>query len=202
MSLPYYMRLLCLCFATFFVVHGMVWLVVWGITPGALKIAEAMRPRQSSRLLFALRLLPAAATSFLVASFCVPSYILLEPNVASERVGVTCLLAAAMGAAVWAVSLLRGITSVVRTERYVCQCRRETRAGEIVQNGEAVLVVDRATAVMAIAGVVNPRLVVSQTVLDALSDAHWEAAFRHEAVHRSSRDNLKKLLFLVSPDAL
>ena len=51
-----------------------------------------------------------------------------------------------------------------------------------------------ADAVMAVAGVVHPKLVVSQTVLDALSDDQREAAFRHEAAHRASRDNLKRLL--------
>ena len=28
MILPYYLRLLCLCFATFFVVHALCWLVI------------------------------------------------------------------------------------------------------------------------------------------------------------------------------
>ena len=49
---------------------------------------------------------------------------------------------------------------------------------------------------------VHPKLVVSQTVLDALSDDQREAAFRHEAAHRASRDNLKRLLVLISPDAM
>jgi beta-lactamase regulating signal transducer with metallopeptidase domain len=203
MILPYYVRLLCLCLATFFVVHGMVWLVVRGITPGALKFAETMRSRQSSRMLFVLRILPAAMTLFLVAGFCVPSYVLLEPDVASERVSVTCLLAAAMGAAVWVVSLLRGLMAVVRTERHIRRWRRRrTSAVEIGENGESLLVVDEGTAVMAVAGVVSPTLVVSQTVMEALNDGQREAAFRHEEVHRSSRDNLKKLLFLLSPDVL
>ena len=202
MTLSYYMRLLCLCFATFFVVHGMVWLVVRGIAPGALKIAETMRPRQSSRLLFGLRMLPAAVTLFLVAGFCVPSYIWLEPDVANERVGWACLLAAAMGAAAWAVSLLRGLTSVVRTERYMRQYLSGARADEMVDDGEDVLVVDDGSAVMAVAGVVNPRLVISQSVMDTLSNEQRNAAYRHEAAHRSSQDNLKKLLFLASPDVL
>ena len=46
------------------------------------------------------------------------------------------------------------------------------------------------------------RLVVSQSVMDTLSREEKEAALRHETAHRDSRDNLKKLLFLLSPDIL
>ncbi len=63
-------------------------------------------------------------------------------------------------------------------------------------------VVNEATAVMAVAGVLHPCLVVSQDVMNALSEEQKEAAFRHEAAHSTSRDNLKKLLFLLSPDVL
>ena len=63
------------------------------------------------------------------------------------------------------------------------------------------MVQDGAT-VMAVAGVWHPRLVVSQSVMDALTPEQKEAAFRHEAAHRVSRDNLKKLLFVLSPDIL
>ena len=97
MILPYYMRLLCLCFATFFVVHTVSWLVVRGIARAAVRMAAAIRPRLSSRLLFALRMAPAAITIFVVVGFCVPSYIWMEPHVQNERVGLACLLAATLG---------------------------------------------------------------------------------------------------------
>ena len=116
MILPYYLRLLCLCFATFFVVHALGWLVVRSMAAVALKIAETVKPQLSSRLLFGLRMAPVAITLFLVVGFCVPSYVWLEPDIASERVSFVCLLAATLGAAVWAVALLRGLSSVARTE--------------------------------------------------------------------------------------
>jgi hypothetical protein len=201
MILPYTIRLLCLCFATFFVVHALVWLAVRAVTPAALRIAESMRPRLASRWLFGVRIAPVAITLFLVFGFCVPSYIWLEPDIASERVGWACLMAAMFGSVVWVVSLLRGLQSVVRTERYVSRCQLGAPGGTVGREANLVVVND-GTAVMAVAGVMNPRLVVSQTVMDALNDEQREAAFRHEAAHRSSRDNLKKLLFLLSPDVM
>ena len=122
MILPYYLRLLCLCFATFFVVHALCWLVIRSIARAAVKMAAAVRPRLSARLLFGLRMAPAAFTLFFVVGFCVPSYVWLEPPVQDERVGLACLLAAVLGAAGWAVSLLRGTVSVVRTAHYLRVC--------------------------------------------------------------------------------
>ena len=202
MILPYYMRLLCLCFATFLVVHALSWLVVRSLSSTAVKIAETMRPRMSSRLLFGLRMAPVAVTLLLVLGFCVPSYVWLEPKVSGERVGLACLLAAVIGGSVWTISLLRAVASVIRTERYVRRRCLSDRRGEVPQTGPDVLVVNDTNPVMAVAGVVHPRLVVSQAVIDALSDEQREAAFRHEVAHRTSRDNLKKLLFLLSPDVL
>jgi Zn-dependent protease with chaperone function len=202
MTLPYYLRLLCLCFATFFVVQAVVWLVVKSVAPAALKMAGTVRPRLSSRLLFALRIAPSAATLFIVIGFCVPSYVWLEPDIANERVGFSCLLAAVLGLSVWAISLVRGISSVVRTSRYLHTCRSHGSETILEQGASEALVVHDDAAVMAVAGAWNPRLVVSQSVMDALSQEQKDAAFRHEAAHRVSHDNLKKLLFVLSPDVL
>jgi len=202
MSLPYYLRLLCLCFATFFVMHAGCWLVIRSLVPAVVRIAKTMRPRLSGRLLFGLRMAPVAGSLFLVIGFCVPSYVWLEPDIASERVGPACLLAAALGATVWAASLLRGLAAFLRTERYMGQCRRKSPGNAVVQDAAEVLLVNDRAAVMAVAGVLHPRLIVSQAVIDTLTPEQKEAAFRHEAAHRISRDNLKKFLFLLAPDIL
>ena len=196
MILPYYIRLLCLCLATFFVVHALSWLVVRSVAAAAVRLAGTMRPHMASRFLFALRMAPAAVSVFLVVGFCVPSYVWLEPDLASERVGWFCLLAAASGAVVWAVALVRGTAAVVLTDRYVRRCQAQAPG----ERAEDFVVVKDSAAVMAMAGVMRPKLVVSLAVLDALSIEQQQAAFRHEAAHRTSRDNLKRLLFLLSPD--
>jgi len=196
------MRLLCLCFATFFVVHAACSLVVRGISSTAVRVAETMKPRRSSRLLFALRIAPAGMTLFLVLGFCVPSYVWLEPDIAGERVGIACLLAAVLGVAVWVTSLVRGLVSVVRTQRYIRRCGSRAARAEVGDASPELVVMSETNAVMAVAGVLHPRLLVSQDVMNALSEEQKEAAFRHEAAHGASRDNLKRLLFLLSPDVV
>lgn len=197
MALPYYVRLLCLCFATFFVVHTLSWLTIRSVASAAVRIAGTMRPRMASRFLFAVRMMPSALTLFLIVGFCVPSYVWLEPDINSERVGWFCLAAAVIGAAIWAVSILRGLTSIVLTDRYLRRCQAHLAAA-----ADDLFVVDDEGAVMAVAGVVHQKLVVSQSVLDTLTPEQQDAAFRHEAAHRASRDNLKRLLFLLTPDVV
>src|SRR5215471_2875683 len=165
MILPYTMRLLCLCFATFFVVHALSWLVVRSLSSTAVRVAETMKPRRSAHLLFGLRIAPVAVTLFLVLGFCVPSYVWLEPDIAGERVGLACLLAAALGVAVWAISLLRGLVSVVRTQRYIRKCGAAVQQGKRAGATPELVVMSEENAVMAVAGVLRPRLLVSQDVI-------------------------------------
>jgi Zn-dependent protease with chaperone function len=200
MILPYYIRLLCLCFATFFVVHALSWLAVRSVAAAAVRLAEGMRPRLSARLLFGLRMAPAAAALFFVMGFCVPSYIWLEPDISGEKFGNACLLAAGLGAAVWAVALGRGVLSIARTARYLRVCQSHAVATTVGKDSSPVLMLQGDDLVLAMAGVIHPRLLVSRTVIGVLSYEQMEAAFRHEIAHRISRDNLKKFMFAVVPD--
>ena len=56
MNLPYTMRLLCLCWASFFMVHMALAMAARLGSGTAMRVAEHMKPRSASRLLFALRI--------------------------------------------------------------------------------------------------------------------------------------------------
>src|ERR1017187_5089561 len=106
MMVPYWLRLLCLCLAAFFVVHSVVGAAGGG---AAGRAARRMRPRLAGRFLLALRLLPAALGLFVVAALCVPSYLWLEPEPTAEELGAGCLAAAILAAALWTVPTARGV---------------------------------------------------------------------------------------------
>ena len=48
----------------------------------------------------------------------------------------------------------------------------------------------------------HPQLLISKSVLNGLTAEQTEAALRHEQAHRTSRDNIKRFLILLSPDVL
>lgn len=201
MALPYLLRLICLCLASFFILHAGAAILVWIGAPAALRVADRARPAFSAKFLFFFRMFPFALTAFAILGFCIPSYLWLEPAATGEKVGFACLGAAALGAAVWILSLFRVGFSLLRTSRYMSKCQRDGQ--EMALDGESspVLVVKREAPVMAVAGLVHPKLIISRSVLRKLTPEQRRAAFRHEQAHRTSRDNLKRFLYLLAPDA-
>ena len=200
MILPYLLRLTVLSLACFFLIHAVLAVAMNWLAPWLLQLAERRAPSSAARLLLSARLFPSVASILVVAGVCVPSYLWLEPEAAVEHVGVACLAAALLSAAIWAVSSGRGLRAIVLSAQYMRHCRklgRETRLA-----GEKTRVIEGAGGLFALAGILRPHLVISREVLQNLSAEELEAALRHERAHSSSRDNLKRLLLLLAPDVL
>lgn len=202
MTFPYLLRLMCLCLASFFLTHLALCLLVRAVAPLAIRLGGSVRPRYAARLLLALRLFPVAMAAFVVLALCVPSYLWLEPEAGGERVGLACLVAALLGTGVWGMSLARVLRAAVSSLRYTRRCRREGRETRLAAAPFPVLVMEGEAPLMALAGVIRPRVVISQGVLRALSPEQLQTALGHEWAHRTSRDNLKRLLLLLAPGVL
>src|SRR5437879_13079561 len=108
MIFHYALRLLCLCLSSFFLVHAGVGLTTAVASRAAVRMAETMRPRSAARFLFFARVLPCALSAGAVLGLCMPSYLWLEPQTSSERIGWACLTLAFLGAAGWSGSIARG----------------------------------------------------------------------------------------------
>ena len=202
MIVPYALRLLCLCLASFFLVNALLGFAVSIASRAAVRVAETMRPRNATRFLFALRLLPLGLGISTVLGLCVPSYLWLEPESTPERVGWTCLLLAFLGAAGWSLSIARSARAIVASAH--CN-RRWLAAGHdvlLLEEASQSVVVEEETPLLGLAGVFRTRLIVSDAVLRALSPEQLLVALRHEKAHRDSRDNLKLLLRLLAPDSI
>jgi Zn-dependent protease with chaperone function len=202
MSAPYVIRLLCLCLASFFLVSGIAGLIASFASRAAVRMAETLRPLSAARFLFCLRLLPLASGVGAVLGLCIPSYLWLEPHGAPERVGLVCLTVALVAAASCSLSLIRTARAIAVSLR--CNHRWQLAGRETQLKGGAslALIVKKEEPLLALAGVLRPRLVISDAVLRSLSPEELDVALLHENAHRVSRDNLKRLLFLLAPGAL
>lgn len=202
MNLTYTMRLICLCCASFFMIHLALAMAARLGTGTAVRLAEHMKPSLAARFLFGLRMAPLVLTVFAVLAFCVPSYLWLEPQATGEKVGFVCFLTAVLGAAIWALAIVRVVGAVRGTARYLHRCEQHGR--KITVPGEvspALLLADQAP-VLAVAGVLHPQLVISRRVMHGLSTEQREVALRHERAHCIASDNLKRFLILLAPDVL
>ena len=200
MILPYSLRLLCLCFASFFILNVAVGLFVGAFSKSATSLADKKSPKIAARLLFALRLLPLVLATFFVLGLCVPSFLWLEDNPASEYVGLLCIAFALLGAASWAISLFRTAHSLFASLRHIRLCRLAGNETRMPGESSSLIVVENDAPLLALSGLLRPRLLISSSVLHALSTEELDAALSHEQAHRRSRDNAKRFLLLLAPD--
>lgn len=202
MSLPYIWRLFFICSAAFFLVHAVVGLCIRLAVPMATRFAGRMRSRNAARFLFGLRLLPIAAAAFAVLGLCVPSYLQFEPGATTEQVGFLCVFAAALGISLCIYSLGKVIVAAVATVRFTRTCRKAGQEVQLPGEFPPVLVIEGTQPVLAMAGAIHPRIIISRGVLQTLSAEQLDAAIRHELAHRTSADNFKRLLLLLAPEIL
>lgn len=197
MTASYALRLAILSVAVLFLAHLFFGIAVAMGVPAVVRRAERWRAATAARVLFALRIMPAAGAMFVVCAICIPSYLRLEPDAIQEDVGALCLGAAALGIAVWAFSISRAARALIRSMRYVRAWRN--RAGVTAIADARVWLIDGAGPTLALAGVFRPKLVVSRDVVDTLPPDQLAAAVRHELAHANAWDNFKRLLILLTP---
>jgi beta-lactamase regulating signal transducer with metallopeptidase domain len=202
MILPYLLRLLCLCFASFFVLNTAAGLFVRALSKSAIRFADTRASDSAARLLFALRMFPFLLATLFVIGLCVPSYLWLEPAATAERVGLLCVVLGLFGAAIWLASLARTAHSLFASLRHNRLCRSVGQETRLQGNSSSIVLVEDEAPLLALSGLLRPRLLISRGVLRVLSTEELDAAFRHEHAHRTSRDNAKRLLLLLAPDII
>jgi hypothetical protein len=151
-------------------------------------------------LLFALRVLPLAASVAITFAFVVPSFQLLEPrsfNV-DEGIGVMPLALGFCALLLIACGCFRVITALTRTSRVVA--RWLEGALPLDTCTQTVTFRSRREAPpLTLIGVSRPKVLVSESTVALLSHDELQIALKHELAHMRSRDNLKKLVFRFCP---
>jgi Zn-dependent protease with chaperone function len=198
MIVAYALRLLCLCLASFFVVNASVGLATGLASRAVIRLAEAMRPRSAACFLFAARVLPCVLGAGAVLFFCVPSYLWLEPQSYSERMGWVCLTLALLGAAGWLGSFAR-VARALAASVHFRRAWQEAGCTIRLEESSMAVIVDKEAPLLVLVGLFRPRLIVSNTLLRSLSLEELRVALLHENAHRDSRDNLKRLVLLLAP---
>jgi hypothetical protein len=182
---------------TFFVVlYGLLSLLV----TFAWRWLELLRTAEKTLadLLFALRVLPLAASIAITLAFVVPSFQLLEPRSIHEDMGVMPLALGACALLLIACGCFRVIAAQTTTSRVVA--RWLEGAHPLDAGAEAVTFRSRREAPpLTLVGVRKPRVLVSESTVALLSSDELHIALKHELAHVRSRDNLKKLVFRFAP---
>jgi Zn-dependent protease with chaperone function len=159
-------------------------------------------PRSSTWWL-TLRCLPALASVAFVAIVFVPSYLRFEPRETIEGFDLTLTVCAAGALVLFAAAAIRGGRAWRRSRRQAALWLHGARplAGTPAAL-PAYAIGSAPTPLMALAGIRSPRVFVSDRLIAALTASELEVTLAHEWRHARSRDNLKRLLMRLLPDAL
>lgn len=151
---------------------------------------------------FWLRLLPALAGVGVSLGLVAPAFVLYEPVHDGEGVGplLVALSASAIALMLPAVGTLgRAMRSGRAFERLHLDAAQVSR---VAGASLPFHIVERAGLLVALVGVVRPRLVLSTEVRAACTEEELATIAAHEAAHLRARDNLKRLLLDTCPDVL
>jgi Zn-dependent protease with chaperone function len=166
----------------------------WGLV---YQLFAPQTARGSASLLFALRLLPFVLASVFTLGFTLPSFLLLEPRATDEAVGTAPLMLGLCCLALLAAGIFQATAAQIKTSRALLKWLE----GSTVIDAAASVPVFRTASgspSLTVAGVREPKVLVSDAAVAALTPPELRTALKHEIAHAQSYDNLKKLLFRFS----
>jgi Zn-dependent protease with chaperone function len=155
-----------------------------------------------ARILFLMRIVPAALAVLLVALFLAPAYLAYEPRATTEGVSFKLALLAFVSLIGIGLAVFRGLAAWRATARLTADWLTHAQPLRIEGINIPAYAIEHTFPVIAIVGVVEPRLFIARRVLDGLTPDEIAAAAAHESGHLSARDNLKRGLLRACRDAL
>ncbi|MGA7381153.1 MAG: hypothetical protein WBX03_09895 [Terriglobales bacterium] len=153
--------------------------------------------RGSASLLLAVRIFPFVLASVFTLVFTLPSFLLLEPRSTDEAVGTAPLMLGLCCLALLAAGIVQAALAQIRTSRALAKW---LDGSTVLDSVDAVPVfrTGENTPSLTVAGVREPKVLVSEDAIAALTPPELRTALKHEMAHARSYDNLKKLVFRFS----
>lgn len=198
----YYLLLLCLALSALLVLNALASLAAAALWRCIRRSASRWSAAAQARLFFTLRLFPAAGALVAVAALIIPSYLAYEPRPSDEVVSIKLVVLASISAVSITFVLWRGLTSWQATRRLIVDWMRQAEAISLEGVSIPVYRFEHTFPVVAVVGVIRPRLFVARRISDVLSDDELSAVVAHEVGHLVAHDNLKRILMRAAYDML
>ena len=194
-----------------FIVRGVTLLLAWFVVTNAVvsvlstaaaALSDTAAAARSARFWISVRLAPAMTAIVFATLLFAPSYWQYEPRENVEGFDITASMIAGVGLSMLLASAARALSAWCNARRRVNHWM--ARAQRIVVPGTTLPAyhVDADQPMLALTGVLRPKLLVTRGLLEALTPAELEAAVAHEIGHQHGWDNLKRLMMAGAPDCL
>ncbi len=179
--------------AVFALLYGTLSLAVMCVWRPLAKVCRRCRASFAAGALFALRVAPFATAAAVTLAITAPSFMLLEPYVSDEPLGIAPFVLGCACVALLVAGCVRALSSYRKTARALDGWLMSAT----VLNSTADVPVyrtEKQAPGLIVVGVCAPKVIVSQTATASLTDDELRGALRHEIAHVRRHDNLKKLL--------
>jgi len=198
----YFLLAICLAFSLLLILNILVSVsasVVWRVLEPAAKRASA---RRRAQIIFALRTFPIGAATLFVLAFLLPAYVLFEPHSTEETVSYKLALITLASLTGIAIAAFRVARTWVVTRRLMANWLEYSEPIELEDVSVPVYRLEHPFPVIAVVGIMRPRMFVAAQIFDSLSREEFSAAIAHEYGHLSGHDNFKRTFMRVCRDML
>lgn len=196
----YFLLGICLTLALLLMINigaATLSLVVWRLIAHRIDLLTAS---SRARIIFALRFGPVLAGIVAVCAFVVPAYLLHEPENSGEVVSIKLALMAIVSLIAVCIAICRCFKGTILTGQLAASWRKDAEEITIPGADVPVFRITHPFPVMAVVGIIRPRIFVAEQVLQSLSDEELRAAVAHEYGHLRARDNLKRTILRACRD--
>jgi hypothetical protein len=155
-------------------------------------VVDKMTARCQERIYFAIPIAPRVVALVCALIVVAPQYIRSETNPLRERVGAACVVGALAVGLLYLYGLFRGAQLLFRERRL----HTSDGSSVILIGGMQVYVFENTQSLLAVTGILAPKIVISKYLLDnaEFSQEFLQIALAHENSHVFHRDNLKHLV--------
>jgi Zn-dependent protease with chaperone function len=187
---------LLLCNSCTSLIASLVWRILGPRAVNRLSAASC------ASIVFLLRTFPIALGIVCVSLLLIPAYIEHEPRNGHEPVSVKLALLALVSGIGLALALFRGFAAWRATSRLNSDWLRHAEPIDLPQVKIPSYRIKHQFPVIAIVGVLRPRLFIAEMVFASLGPEELMAAIEHEAGHVVANDNFRRGLMRACRDVL
>ena len=193
----FYLLCLTLCLAVMFLVLAVTSVLSIPLARFLERKLERVSARTAANVLLVFRLLPFSLAIAVSVGLALPSFMEFEPPSTKEGVNWPLIVLAALGCGVLAMMAARALRIWRTTTFMQRQWLKLSHPVSGVAAGVPLYRIDSETSLLAVTGIFKPRVYISRTVADALTEEELSAALSHELAHVRSYDNLKQVLMKI-----
>jgi Zn-dependent protease with chaperone function len=164
--------------------------------------ARQLSFRRQEQVIFALRVFPIVAAAIFVFTLVIPGYILFEPHSSDEVVTFKLGILALISFAGISIALFRVFRTWLATRRLAANWLKNSDRITVDNVNIPVFRFTHPFPVIAVVGMLRPRMFVASHIFDSLSENEFRAAIAHEYGHLTAHDNFKRAFLRVCRDML